>query len=176
MDDELTAESGLDALIALLDERGIEHYECVASECEATVYEDKAGNAHECWEGGTSGIVNIVISVTPNEALSVDDLNGVIRENAKLRKRLTQYGLFECVVGDPAEEFARLRREMHRLQRENAKLRAAVATAIRVQTVLCGDAYMAYCRESCPLHRPETDDCMACDVIRVASELGIEVS
>jgi hypothetical protein len=86
MDDELTAESGLDALIALLDERGIEHYECVASECEATVYEDMAGNAHECWEGGESGVVNVVIAVTPEDALSVDDLNGVIRENAKLRE------------------------------------------------------------------------------------------
>ena len=86
MDDELTAESGLDALTALLDERGIEHYECVASECEATVYEDKAGNAHECWEGGESGVVNVVIAVTPEDALSVDDLNGVIYENAKLRE------------------------------------------------------------------------------------------
>ena len=47
-------------------------------------------------------------------------------ENAKLRKRLAQYELFECVVGDPSTEFARLRRELHRLQRENAKLRELV--------------------------------------------------
>lgn len=86
MDDELTIESGLDVLIALLDERGVEHYEYVSPECEVTVYEDKAGKAHECWDGGTNGIVNVVISITPSEMLSVDDLNGVVRENEKLRE------------------------------------------------------------------------------------------
>ncbi len=69
----------------------------------------------------------------------------------------------------------RARAERDRLEAENARLRTAVATAIRVQTVLCGDASVAYCRESCPLYRLETDDCGACDAIRVAHELGIEV-
>lgn len=58
---------------------------------------------------------------------------------------------------------------------ENAKLRKAVATAIKVQAVLCGDADRSYCRKECPLHRRESDDCLACDVIGVAQELGIEV-
>lgn len=58
---------------------------------------------------------------------------------------------------------------------ENATLRRAVADAIKVQSVRCGDADMAYCRESCPLHRVKTDDCVACDVIDVAAKFGIEV-
>lgn len=62
-----------------------------------------------------------------------------------------------------------------RLATENARLRTTVATAIRVQTVLCGDMDMPRCIAECPLYRPETDDCVACDVIRVAHELGIEV-
>lgn len=61
------------------------------------------------------------------------------------------------------------------LRAENAKLREAVATAIKVQAVLCGDADSLYCRNKCPLHRPESNDCLACDVIGVAQELGIEV-
>lgn len=61
------------------------------------------------------------------------------------------------------------------LESENAKLREAVATAIKVQAVLCGDADRTYCRKKCPLHRQESDDCLACDVIDVALELGIEV-
>lgn len=58
---------------------------------------------------------------------------------------------------------------------ENDKLREAVATAIKVQAVLCGDADSMYCRKECPLHRQESDDCLACDVIEVAQELEIEV-
>ena len=58
---------------------------------------------------------------------------------------------------------------------ENERLREAVATAIKVQTVLCGDMDMPRCREECPLHRQETDDCLACDVIEAAMEAGIEV-
>lgn len=69
----------------------------------------------------------------------------------------------------------RARAERDRLEAENARLSTAVATAIRVQTVLCGDMDMPRCIAECPLYRPETDDCVACDVIRVAHELGIEV-
>ena len=168
MGDELTAESGLDALIALLDERGIEHYECVASECEATVYEDKAGNAHECWEGGTSGIVNVVIAVTPEDALSVGDLNGVICENAKLKSTLAQYRLFEDIIGDPADEFAALRRRMHALERENGRLR---------------DLVHELKRHVCRLHRDEPcavicggydDGLHCCGYELQMRELGIE--
>jgi len=65
--------------------------------------------------------------------------------------------------------------KLDRLEAENAKLREAVATAIKVQAVLCGDADSLYCRSKCLLHRPESNDCLACDVIGVAQELGIEV-
>jgi hypothetical protein len=65
--------------------------------------------------------------------------------------------------------------DYERMKAENAKLREAVATAIKVQAVLCGDADSMYCRKKCPLHRQESDDCLACDVIGVAQELGIEV-
>ena len=65
--------------------------------------------------------------------------------------------------------------EIKRLYDENDKLREAVATAIKVQAVLCGDADSMYCRKECPLHRQESDDCLACDVIEVAQELEIEV-
>lgn len=61
------------------------------------------------------------------------------------------------------------------LGRENAKLREAVATAIRVQAALCGNSDSPYCRNECPLHRPESNDCLACDVIEVAQELRVEV-
>jgi len=47
-------------------------------------------------------------------------------ENEKLKKRLAQYGMFREVVGDPAVEFANLRRELHRVERENEKLRELV--------------------------------------------------
>jgi hypothetical protein len=62
------------------------------------------------------------------------------------------------------------------IARENARLRMAVATAIRVQTILCADMGTPRCMAECPLYRLETDDCVACDVIRVARELGIEAS
>ena len=65
--------------------------------------------------------------------------------------------------------------ESEKLKAENAKLREAVATAIKVQAVLCGDADSLHCRNECPLHRPESNDCLACDVIEVAQELRIEV-
>lgn len=68
-----------------------------------------------------------------------------------------------------------LQKRINELAAENAKLRELVATAIRVQTVLCGNADSLYCRNECPLHRPESNDCLACDVIEVAQELRVEV-
>ena len=55
-----------------------------------------------------------------------DRYRALVSENAKLEKRLAQYGLFREVVGDPAVEFANLRRELHRVERENEKLRELV--------------------------------------------------
>lgn len=87
-------------------------------------------------------------------------------ENAKLRDEVER---LRSVVSDGADN-------AREVLAENAKLREAVATAIKVQAVLCGDADSPYCREECSLHRRESDDCLACDVIGVAQELGIEVN
>ena len=93
-------------------------------------------------------------------------------ENAKLRKRLAQYELFECVVGDPSTEFARLRRDLHRLQRENAKLRELCANMWRdiPKTESCGwDMSTNTCTGS--------DECIGeCSYWYRMRELGIEVS
>lgn len=75
-----------------------------------------------------------------------------------------------------SHENFKLQQHLEAEKQRNAKLREAVATAIKVQTVLCGDADSLYCRKKCPLHRQESDDCLACDVIGVAQELGIEVN
>ena len=82
------------------------------------------------------------------------------------------YGCLSDAIYETTCEFDE---EVGLLKAENAKLREAVATAIKVQAVLCGDADSWYCRNKCPLHRPESNDCLACDVIGVAQELGIEV-
>lgn len=47
-------------------------------------------------------------------------------ENERLENRLAQFALFSAVVGDPASEFASLRRELHRVESDNAKLRELV--------------------------------------------------
>lgn len=92
-----------------------------------------------------------------------DDLQRANAENARLRSELEAVGIAAYLYGRDD------------LKAENAKLRDAVATAIKVQTVLCGDADSLYCRNECPLHRPESNDCLACDVMVVAQELEIEV-
>ena len=51
-----------------------------------------------------------------------DEIEALRAENERLRNTLVQYGLFESIIGDPAEEFAKLRLDLHRLQRENTKL------------------------------------------------------
>ena len=65
--------------------------------------------------------------------------------------------------------------EHRKLMAENAKLREAIAKAVHVQTVLCADKDAPWCRNECQLHRAESDDCEACDVLEVVQELGIEV-
>ena len=118
-------------------------------------------------------------------------------ENAKLRERYYAYeykmdglvsrltgGLLSKSAATPndvlhssvVEELTEDQiKENCKLEADNAKLREAVATAIKVQAVLCRDADSLYCRNKCQLHRPKSNDCLACDVIGVAQELGIEV-
>lgn len=83
----------------------------------------------------------------------------------KLRKRIAE---LEHVVVER-------NRRIKQLKDENKKMREAIANAVHVQTVLCADKDAPWCRNECQLHRAESDDCEACDVIEVVQELGIEV-
>lgn len=75
---------GIEKLAELLIERGIEF--SVMDET-SLVYMDGVGNLHECWMAGTDeNHVNALIVVTPEQLLSVPDINGIITENVKLRE------------------------------------------------------------------------------------------
>ena len=81
-EDEMT--HGIDRLAELLAERGIEF--CVGDRT-SLVFMDGVGNLHECWMAGAEeNLVNVCITITPEQALSVRDLNGIVSENAKLRE------------------------------------------------------------------------------------------
>lgn len=58
----------------------------------------------------------------------LEEVRSLKAENERLVKRLAQYELFREVVGDPAHEFASLRRELHHVETENAKLRELIRT------------------------------------------------
>ena len=74
---------GIDKLAELLIERGIEF--CV-KDGTSLFFVDGSGNPHECWMAGAEeNLVNALIVVTPEQLLSVPDLNGIIAENEKLR-------------------------------------------------------------------------------------------
>lgn len=75
------------------------------------------------------------------------------------------------------QEYAHwMEEQAEKTEAENAKLREAIAKAVHVQTVLCADKDAPWCRNECQLHRAESDDCEACDVLEVVQELGIETS
>ena len=90
---------GIDKLAELLIARGIEFY--VMDEC-SLLFVDGKGNLHECSRAGTEDLVNVMVVTTPEEALSVTDLNGVITDNAKLRELIQKVwkwernGCYEC--------------------------------------------------------------------------------
>ena len=88
MDEDYSMVYGIDKLAELLIERGIEFY--VKDEV-SLVYKDDVGNWHECWMAGADeNRVNALIVVTPEQLLSVPDLNGIISENERLRKILQE--------------------------------------------------------------------------------------
>lgn len=82
MDEDMRTTRSIDKLADLLEQRGIEHYDINEF---SLVFVDEAGSAHECCEAGPGELVNVIITVTPEQALSVPDLNSVISENARLR-------------------------------------------------------------------------------------------
>jgi len=83
MDEDYGRTYGIDKLAELLIERGIEF--CV-EDGTSLLFMDGSGSPHECWMAGAEeNLVNVMIVVTPEQAVSVPDLNGVINENEKLR-------------------------------------------------------------------------------------------
>lgn len=91
---------GIDRLAELLAERGIEF--CVGDRT-SLVFMDGVGNLHECWMAGAEeNLVNVCITITPEQALSVRDLNGIVSENAKLRESVRN--LLTCVKHEECEE------------------------------------------------------------------------
>lgn len=109
MDEDYNMVCGIDKLAELLIERGIEF--CVNDEFSLT-FKDNVGNLHECWMAGVDeNRVNALIVVTPEQLLSVPDLNSIIAENAKLRSELESVGTAAYLYGrgDLQAENARLR-------------------------------------------------------------------
>ena len=77
----------IEVLKSLLKQRGYD-YEYFPDD-HSVVFIDGMGTVRECWPAGTdNAVVNVAIAITPEEVLSVDNLSGVIAENAKLKKLL----------------------------------------------------------------------------------------
>ena len=68
MEEETEYVNGIEVLAGLCDEHGLQHWDSEAMACETHIFVDKAGNPHECWEA-PSGMVNVVISMTPEQAI-----------------------------------------------------------------------------------------------------------
>ena len=87
MPEDENAIYGIDTLADILDAYEIEHD--MNEEDHSLVFVDGAGSPHECWAAGAEpNLVNVVITIAPEQVLSVGDLNGVIAENEKLRVAL----------------------------------------------------------------------------------------
>ena len=117
MDENCNMVCGIDKLAELLIERGIEF--CVNDEV-SLAFKDDVGNLHECWMAGADeNRVNALIVVTPEQLLSVPDLNGIIAENAKLRAE-RDYLLANS--NPTATELRRVRSAWKKDRDENVKL------------------------------------------------------
>lgn len=87
MKENANLDVSIKALKSLLMQRGYD-YEYFPDD-HSVVFIDGMGTVHECWPAGSADdLVNVAIAVTPEEALSVKDLNGIIAENARLRELL----------------------------------------------------------------------------------------
>lgn len=122
-EDEMTY--GIDRLAELLAERGIEF--CVGDRT-SLVFMDGVGNLHECWMAGAEeNLVNVCITITPEQALSARDLNGIVSENAKLREQVTQLRDDWESERDYADQ---MEAKEKRAVSENAKLRKLLADTL----------------------------------------------
>ena len=90
MEEDNCAQTALEVMADMLKERGYDYSYAPELEGTSLIYRDKAGNYHDCWGAGSSELVNVPIAVTPEQALSVDDLNGIIDENATLERRIDE--------------------------------------------------------------------------------------
>lgn len=70
--------NGIEVLSKLCDEHGLEHWDSEAMACETHVFIDKNGNPHECWES-SCGMVNVVFSMTPEQAIAATLGTGTCR-------------------------------------------------------------------------------------------------
>lgn len=190
MEEDNCAQTALEVMADLLKERGYDYSYAPELEGTSLIYRDKAGNYHECWGAGSSELVNVPIAVTPEQALSVDDLNGIIAENAKLREEIAKARDPQRIGGqaDPSSfvyaiEQLREFRWQHATndedvipyinnvvaahERENAKLRAYAQ-----QLYKCIKLRGGRCQRGCPHYSG-----MMCDLLTPGKLelLGIEV-
>lgn len=61
--------NALGELARLCDERGLEHFDSEAVACKSHIFVDVQGNAHECWETGAIGLINVTFAMTPEQAI-----------------------------------------------------------------------------------------------------------
>ncbi len=87
--EEYEGKDGLDRLIELLDQNGMEHSDVYEDTFRSMAFFDRAGSPHECWPAGSHELVNVVVAMTPENAVSFD-IDGVFDENAKLRTLLEE--------------------------------------------------------------------------------------
>lgn len=190
MEEDNCAQTALDVMADMLKERGYDYSYAPELEGTSLIYRDKAGNYHDCWGAGSSELVNVPIAVTPEQALSVDDLNGIIDENAKLREEIAKARDPQRIGGqaDPSSfvyaiEQLREFRWQHATndedvipyinnvvaahERENVKLRAYAQ-----QLYKCIKLRGGRCQRSCPHYSG-----MMCDLLTPGKLelLGIEV-
>lgn len=157
-EDEMTY--GIDRLAELLAERGIEF--CVGDRT-SLVFMDGVGNLHECWMAGAEeNLVNVCITITPEQALSVRDLNGIVSENAKLREQVTQLRDDWESERDYADQ---MEAKEKRAAEENAKLRELLADTLIDPRDYCAKYGIDY----------DGWDSANDDIDRRLRELGIEV-
>lgn len=146
MDEDYNMVYGIDKLAELLIERGIKFF---VNDEFSLAFKDGVGNWHECWMAGAEeNLVNVMIVVTPEQAISVPDLNGVISENAKLKAKADaqwshikklQAELSHCIEKS-SRDYDRDLDRRRRLATENAKLRELCADMWRdiPKTESCG--------------------------------------
>lgn len=129
------------------------------------------------WKGNITPhmAVEYVLTLRADINAFSDAAQALEAENEGLKKRLAQCELFREVVGDPTHEFASLRRELHRVERENAKLRELANAMLQY---IDPASHQDTCGIECPAHGMCKGKSMCAFpdwAVMMAGELGIEV-